>query len=55
MTTAIYALNRIAVPAALLATFVLVPDLPPGSGVLLTLIAILDQRLLILIERGESA
>ena len=54
MRTAVYVLNRIFVPVVLVATFVLVDDLPPGSGVLLALIAVIDQKLLVLIENGES-
>ena len=43
--------ERLFVPGAALATYMLVPDLPPGTGVVLALFVVLDHKITVLSEK----
>ncbi len=47
-------MNNLVLPIAMVATLLLVPDVPPGTGVLMGMICVLDSRLLRLIEREKN-
>ena len=44
-------MDRLLIPAAVLATYVLVPKLSPGTGVMLAIFVILDYRIHRLTEK----